>query len=633
MKTGESQSIRLHYSSALHYDDVMKRVLVLTILLWFMLALLKGAESPDTQYLRIYSLIAEADQIRGAGQPDLARQKYSQAQAELKQIQTSHPDWNASIVLFRLDYLAEKLRGAGQLAPLTIGDEKQARSVAPTPAGEKDQQIRALVRELQQLKLERSVLESKLKEALSAQPAAIDARELAKAEERVKFLEKERALLQVSLEQGQARQPKLTDPAWIDELRKALADANRKLTDQTEKAAQLARENEILEVRLQSTLKERDSARLLQRENDESKKQSGNTPPVTDIAISAPPRQEPVPSSGPNGSHEIEILRLQAALRSLQAEKANLEKSSKDLEAKLASVSLSGTKSGTGESERLKQVEKERDDLLKKLNETSRQLYDNKARTETVRKEQFDNELSILRARLEVFEARKIPYTPEELALFKEPRLAIAKPDPKAGKKSSREWPKGAGPLVAEAERAWAVKRYDDAEKKFKEILRLDENSVVALGNLAACQIEQNRLSEAETNLKRALSNEADDPHNLSLLGIVKFRQEKLDEALDLLSRSAQINPQDHQTQNYLGITLSQKGQRGPAETALRKAIQLAPGYAGAHHNLAVIYATQQPPFVELARWHYQKALASGHEQNPELEKNIEGGRTSSESK
>jgi hypothetical protein len=34
-----------------------------------------------------------------------------------------------------------------------------------------------------------------------------------------------------------------------------------------------------------------------------------------------------------------------------------------------------------------------------------------------------------------------------------------------------------------------------------------------------------------------------------------------------------------------------------------------------------VVYITQQPPLTELARWHYQKALAAGHPKNPELEK------------
>ncbi len=66
---------------------------------------------------------------------------------------------------------------------------------------------------------------------------------------------------------------------------------------------------------------------------------------------------------------------------------------------------------------------------------------------------------------------------------------------------------------------------------------------------------------------------------------------------------------------------LSEKGQRIPAEAAFRKAIQLQPGYAAAHNNLAFVYATQKPPSLALARWHYQKALSAGIARNPELEK------------
>jgi Tfp pilus assembly protein PilF len=99
---------------------------------------------------------------------------------------------------------------------------------------------------------------------------------------------------------------------------------------------------------------------------------------------------------------------------------------------------------------------------------------------------------------------------------------------------------------------------------------------------------------------------------------------------LTALSRAAQLDPQNAETQNYLGITLSHKGLRGPAETALRKAIQLDPGYGSAHNNLAVVYITQKPPLTELARWHYQKALAAGHPKNAELEKLFEGTKTAS---
>jgi Tfp pilus assembly protein PilF len=61
------------------------------------------------------------------------------------------------------------------------------------------------------------------------------------------------------------------------------------------------------------------------------------------------------------------------------------------------------------------------------------------------------------------------------------------------------------------------------------------------------------------------------------------------------------------------------------AETALRKAIQIDPNYAAAQNNLAVIYLSQKPPLVQLARWHYQKALDAGQPRNPDLEKALAG--------
>jgi Flp pilus assembly protein TadD len=107
-------------------------------------------------------------------------------------------------------------------------------------------------------------------------------------------------------------------------------------------------------------------------------------------------------------------------------------------------------------------------------------------------------------------------------------------------------------------------------------------------------------------------------------MGLVKFNQKNYDDALDALSHAAKADPQDARIQNSLGLVLSEKGMRGPAETALRKAVELQPGYASAQHNLAVFYLTQQPRYPALARWHYQKALAAGWPKSPELEKMFE---------
>ena len=73
------------------------------------------------------------------------------------------------------------------------------------------------------------------------------------------------------------------------------------------------------------------------------------------------------------------------------------------------------------------------------------------------------------------------------------------------------------------------------------------------------------------------------------------------------------------------------QGQRIAAETALRRAVQLRPGWGEAHYSLAMVYATQQPPFKELAQWHYQKAITGGYPRNVEFEKMIEEKRVSSQ--
>ncbi len=232
---------------------------------------------------------------------------------------------------------------------------------------------------------------------------------------------------------------------------------------------------------------------------------------------------------------------------------------------------------------------------------------------------ELTDEVNVLRARLAVDEARAVPYTPEELALFKQPAPPVANPN--AEKKSIRELPGGTATLVAEAQHYFADKQYDKAEDDYLQILRHDENNGLVLANLAAIEIQQNNLDDAEKHIQAALAQAPNDAYNLSLLGYLKFQQGKYDDALNALSRAARLDPQNPQIQNYLGVTLSHKGLRQQAETALRKAVQLDPNYAAAHNNLAVIYISQQPPLPELARWHYEKALAAGQPPNPDLEK------------
>ena len=284
------------------------------------------------------------------------------------------------------------------------------------------------------------------------------------------------------------------------------------------------------------------------------------------------------------------------------------------------------------ESARVKQLQTERDQLQKKLDEAMKELYSRKGKALTARLENMEGQILILRSRVEVFEARQVPYTAEELALFRkpEPQLAAKEPEVHAGKKSVRELPPGTTALVAEAQRFFSAKQYDKAEKNYLEVLSHDQSNVPTLANLAAIELQMGRLGEAETNIQNALKIEPNDSFSLTILGHIKMKQGKNDESLDALSRAAKIEPQNAQIQNLLGLTLSQKGLRGPAETAFRKAVQLDPGFGDAHNNLAVMYLSPQPPMIELARWHYQKARAAGNAPDPTLEKAFENKQAAS---
>jgi Tfp pilus assembly protein PilF len=130
-----------------------------------------------------------------------------------------------------------------------------------------------------------------------------------------------------------------------------------------------------------------------------------------------------------------------------------------------------------------------------------------------------------------------------------------------------------------------------------------------------------NQLAECEKTVQRALGLDPEDAASLYFMGLLRYRQEKLDEAFDYLSRSASYNPTNADTQNNLGCVLAKKGLRSAAETAFRKALAAEPDYLEAHFNLAFIYAQAKPPSLELARWHYKRAVELGHEKSPQLEK------------
>lgn len=339
--------------------------------------------------------------------------------------------------------------------------------------------------------------------------------------------------------------------------------------------------------------------------------------------------QQPKPSGEESQLAELRSQKdeLQAQLKQLQEENKSLQSRLENLLGSTGSGSVSGgppPARDVPQEERVEQLKKRNEELLQQLARTRDELFKVKAKQDIYQWNQLSNQLAMARARLEVLEARAVPYTEQELALLKTNRNAQVFSS-QQDNRSIRELPVGAGPLVRQAQELFRNGRFAQAEEKYKQVLQLANNNPIVLADLAATQMEQGKLDIAEENLQKALKQSPEDAHVLSQLGYLKLRRGQQDEAFDLLSRAAQKDPRNPIIQNYLGTVLVDKGQRQAAETAFRKAIQLAPEFSDAHFNLAYVYATQQPPFLELARFHYKKALDLGHPASGDLDKVLSG--------
>ncbi len=95
-------------------ENLRKNTLVALISLVFLGSALLGAraaqgEDPEDQYVRIFSVIDQADALNAKGQTNSAAAKYRQAYTDLLKFQKANPRWNAQVVSFRLEYLAAKV--------------------------------------------------------------------------------------------------------------------------------------------------------------------------------------------------------------------------------------------------------------------------------------------------------------------------------------------------------------------------------------------------------------------------------------------------------------------------------------------------------------------------------------------
>ena len=179
-------------------------------------------------------------------------------------------------------------------------------------------------------------------------------------------------------------------------------------------------------------------------------------------------------------------------------------------------------------------------------------------------------------------------------------------------------------PLAREANEDFARARYNEAETVYKKMLAREPMNPYLLTNQGVVLFRQGKLKSAEVVLKKSVGVKSNDAFTQATLGIVYYRMGRYDDAMTFLTQAITIDPKDAMAHAYLGITSSQKGWPEAGLEELQKAVALNPNYADAHFNIAVIYATNQPPSKDRARESYKTAISLGASPDPNLEKLID---------
>lgn len=316
-----------------------------TVLVAILLGLAVGtsraiAVGADDQFIAIYNLIQQADAQSESGRGVDAYEGYAKAQTDLRNLQRQYPSWNERVINYRLRYVGERLaalKGSGAATAKTdpaAPADKAAATTPPAlaPTGEVVTQFNALSEQIQRLNAEKGLLEAKLREALTAQPAPVDPRQLQEAVERISTLQQTNKVLLSRLEEQERERKNLVEKVVADEAQKALNDANRQLLEQRLAASKLEKAKTEVEEQLKQL--QDGSLKKLEGENSALKKQ------VTELRADTEKGRQVAELAGKLGRLEAQVDDLKKQNDALAADKAALEKHLSDINVRKAEESI-----------------------------------------------------------------------------------------------------------------------------------------------------------------------------------------------------------------------------------------------------------------------------------------------------
>jgi len=163
--------------------------------------------------------------------------------------------------------------------------------------------------------------------------------------------------------------------------------------------------------------------------------------------------------------------------------------------------------------------------------------------------------------------------------------------------------------------------RMMEATQNFKQALRLNPESVVALENLGSAYRQQKLWDQAQAAFERALSINPESPEANYGLAMVYAAVDDTQKTYEYLQKALHIRPDYGEALNNLGVLYMRTGRRDQAVATLQKCMHVAPAFDQCYLNLARIYSLEgnrpeaRTVLLELLKQHpghaqAQKALA-----------------------
>jgi tetratricopeptide (TPR) repeat protein len=131
-----------------------------------------------------------------------------------------------------------------------------------------------------------------------------------------------------------------------------------------------------------------------------------------------------------------------------------------------------------------------------------------------------------------------------------------------------------------------AAGRIEEAERAFKEALRISPESPVALLALAITAGKRADHMGAIELCQRAIAIAPDLVDAYQQLAMSAMALGRHDEAIEALEKAAEVSPYDKEVFNRLGVAYARAGRLDEAHRSWLKTLEIDPDHPGARHNL-----------------------------------------------